>query len=141
MKFNAHGLWKVHIHKSTVYMSLKGAFNREGLMNFEKDVVQKVLAINTPCDGAVVDLSLFEMSTPDSFDAAKHYFEGVKQRGYLWADYIGVNPIAEHNIRQMWQGAETNICFYPDQQVYLLNKPEHQTALLALSQIGFEHPH
>ncbi|WP_130255400.1 hypothetical protein [Pseudoalteromonas phenolica] len=141
MKFNAHGEWRVHIEDSTIYISLKGAFNREGVLDFQHDIVQKVTSLSQPCDSVVLDLSLFEMGTPDSFEATKQYFEGVKQRGYVWADYIGVNSLAEHTLKQMWQGAKTQLSFYPDEQTYLAHKPEHQQALAVLSQIRFEHPH
>ncbi|TMN90854.1 hypothetical protein CWB72_08150 [Pseudoalteromonas phenolica] len=141
MKFKAHGLWRVHIENATIYIALKGGFNREGVIDFQNDIIKRVMSEPTPCDSAVLNLSEFEMSTSDSLEATKEYFEGVKQRGYKWVDYIGVNPIAEHLLKQLWQGAKTQLSFYPDEQTYLAHKPEHQQALAVLSQIRFEHPH
>ncbi|MAD88540.1 MAG: hypothetical protein CMK64_02455 [Pseudoalteromonas sp.] len=141
MKFKAHGLWRVHIEHSTIYIALKGGFNREGVIDFQNDMIKRVMSELTPCDSAVLNLSEFEMSTSDSLEATKEYFEGVKQRGYKWVDYIGVNPIAEHLLRQLWQGAKTEICFYPNEKAYISAKPEHIKPLTELSQISFEHPH
>lgn len=140
MKFDAHGDWRVYIENLTVYISLKGAFNREGVLAFQEDILHHLNSLTESFNSLVLDLSLFEMVTADSFEVTKQYFEGLKHRGYIWADYIGVNSLAEHTLRQMWQGAETELSFYPDEQTYLANKPEHRQALSVLSQIRFKHP-
>lgn len=141
MRFKAHGLWRVHMESPTIYIALKGAFNREGVIDFESDMLKRVTAQPALYDSAVLDLTEFEMSTPDSLEATRAYFEGVKQRNYAWVDYIGVNSIAEKLLKQMWQGAKTEICFYPDEKTYISAKPEHSLPLTCLSQISFEHPH
>jgi len=141
MKFKAHGLWRVHSESTTIYIALKGGFNREGMIDFQNDIIKRVMSEPNLFDSAVLNLSEFEMSTSDSLEVTKEYFEGVKQRGYKWVDYIGVNPIAEHLLKQLWQGAKTEICFYPDEKTYISAKPEHIESLSELSQISFEHPH
>ncbi|WP_128724139.1 hypothetical protein [Pseudoalteromonas phenolica] len=128
MKFKAHGFWRVHMESPTIYIALKGAFNREGVIDFESDMLKRVVAQPAQYDSAVLDLTEFEMSTPDSLEATREYFEGVKQRNYAWVDYIGVNSIAEKLLKQMWQGAKTEICFYPNEAMYIAAKPKQKKA-------------
>ncbi|KAF7767700.1 hypothetical protein PCIT_a3775 [Pseudoalteromonas citrea] len=140
--FVAHGLWRLYVEAPVIYIGLKGAFNREGIIDLQNNLL--ATAMKYPpgqLQSAVLDLSMFEMSTADSFEAIRNYFEGVKQRGYVRVDYIGANALARQVLEQLWRGTNTAIYFFDDAADLLVYQPQHHNALLALVQIRFEHPH
>jgi hypothetical protein len=141
--FLAHGLWRVYVEAPVIYVGLQGAFNREGMINLQNDLLAQVMR-HPPgsLQIAVFDLSMFEMSTADSFDVIRDYLEGVKKRGHLvCVNYIGANTLARQALEQLWCGAKIDICFFDNEADLLISQPQHHNALSTLVQISFEHPH
>lgn len=140
--FLAHGLWRVYVEAPVIYIGLQGAFNREGIIDLQNDLLAQAMQYpQGNLQSAVIDLSMFEMSTADSFDVIRNYFEGVKSRGYVRVDYIGANALARQVLEQLWRNAKTQIYFFDDAADLLVSQPQHHNGLLTLVQISFEHPH
>lgn len=140
--FKAHGKWQIYTQGCTIYIALYGAFNHEGVMAFQQAVLPIVGSLpEGQLTHAVLDLSHFEMSTPDSLEATKAYFLGVKQRNYQQVDYIGANVIAQSLLSQLWADSATQFHFYADEDAFLASYPQHHEALSKLAQISLEHPH
>jgi hypothetical protein len=140
--FIAHGLWRILFRPPYAYMSLKGAFNKEGTVAFQNELMAK--AAQLAPDGvshAVVDLSEFEMSTADSMDEIKQYFAGVTQRGLQHVSYIGANALARQILSQLWQYTTTEISFFDDMNALIEAHPHHSANVQRLVEVSFEHPH
>ncbi|WP_105166607.1 hypothetical protein [Pseudoalteromonas sp. T1lg23B] len=139
--FLAHGLWRVYMQPPYAYMSLKGAFNKEGVLAFQEDL--RTYASKFPAESiayAVVDMSEFEMSTADSMEDTRQYFSGVTQRGLKHVDYVGANVLARHVLTQLWQGTTTSICFHSNMAQLVNSQPHHKDNIERLVEIGFKHP-
>ncbi|OHU91821.1 MULTISPECIES: hypothetical protein [Pseudoalteromonas] len=139
--FLAHGLWRVYMQPPYAYMSLKGAFNKEGVLAFQDDL--RAYAGKFPAHSityGVVDLSEFEMSTADSIEDTRQYFTGVTQRGLKHVDYVGANVLARHVLTQLWQGTATSITFYANMAELVSQQPQHEGNIKRLVEISFKHP-
>lgn len=140
--FVAHGLWRVYVETPTIYMGLSGAFNREGMLDLQTDLLSTVEQHTSgSLHSVVVDLSEFEMSTADSFDVVYSYLEEVKQRDYKRINYVGANSLARDLLMKFWSRESTEVSFFDSVADFLEDQPHHQDGMSALVQIGFEHPH
>ncbi|MBD1583999.1 hypothetical protein [Pseudoalteromonas sp. S16_S37] len=140
--FIAHGLWRILMHPPYAYMSMKGAFNKEGVIAFQSDLMATASQFAPQSiTEAVVDLSEFEMSTADSIEDTRQYFVGVTQRGLKTANYIGANALARNMLAQLWQNTTTEACFYSSMDELLSKQPHHKEHIEQLVKIGFKHPH
>jgi hypothetical protein len=123
--FAAHGHWRFTIIDDLIYVQIQGAFNREGVLEFQRDVLHYL----SECNGvlptlAVTDLRFFELSTADSHADVKAYFAGVKARGYERVDYIGANSLSRQLLEGIWQGSGVEVSFHPDLNSFLAVRPE-----------------
>ncbi|WMN58556.1 hypothetical protein NI389_09815 [Pseudoalteromonas xiamenensis] len=125
--FAAHGEWRILIVDSIVFIQPIGAFNREGVLEFQYDVTNQVMAVPAGrLTRVVTDLQFFELSTADSQSVVQEYFEGVKQRGYERIDYIGANALSRQLLEGLWKGAQMTVVFHDSLEAFLACCPECQ---------------
>ncbi|CCQ11024.1 hypothetical protein PALB_18980 [Pseudoalteromonas luteoviolacea B = ATCC 29581] len=124
--FRAHGEWRFQISGAAIYIQAIGAFNREGVLAFQKELFEKIAPLPPgTLKRAVIDLQLFELSTSDSHDEVKKYFSGVKDRGYEQVDYIGVSPLARLLLDKLWAGTNMPIAFHSDVDAFISEYPQY----------------
>ncbi|BBN83188.1 hypothetical protein PA25_31730 [Pseudoalteromonas sp. A25] len=129
------------MHPPYAYMSMKGAFNKEGVVAFQNDLMATASQFAPQSIAeAVVDLTEFEMSTADSIEDTRQYFVGVTQRGLKKVNYVGANALARHMLAQLWQDTTTEACFYESMDELLSKQPHHQENIEQLVKIRFKHP-
>jgi hypothetical protein len=127
--FAAHGHWRFTIIDDLIYVQIQGAFNREGVIAFQRDVLQHLSEFNGVLPTrAVTDLRFFELSTADSHAEVKAYFEGVKQRGYERVDYIGANSLSRQLLEGIWQDSGVDVHFHSSLETFLAARPESHAA-------------
>ncbi|CAH9065883.1 hypothetical protein PSECIP111951_03458 [Pseudoalteromonas holothuriae] len=139
--FVAHGLWRVFMDPPCAYISMKGAFNKEGIIAFQNDLMATAsqFAPQSMMD-AVVDLTEFEMSTADSIEDTRQYFAGVTQRGLQTVSYVGANALARHMLEQLWQDTTTAVHFFTSMEELVSNQPHYKGNIDRLVKISFKHP-
>ncbi|MFC3033311.1 hypothetical protein ACFOEE_12340 [Pseudoalteromonas fenneropenaei] len=129
MMFAAHGDWRILIVTPCVYIQPIGAFNKEGVLAFQRDAMQQVAGYPAgSLVSAVIDLRRFELNTADSNAVVQEYFAGIKQRGYQRIDYIGANVLAQQVLEILWQGTNMEVHFHRDLDAFLALCPAHQPA-------------
>jgi hypothetical protein len=123
--FKPHGSWLYTIEAPVIYIKVSGCFNREGVLDFVKEVQADLSAL--PAQSvrqAVINLAEFELVTADSLTVAKEYFHGVKARGYEQVDYISPSVIAKSMLESIWRGSDMSVHFYSTAQNYIECYPE-----------------
>lgn len=123
--FAAHGDWRFAIFDGIVYVQMHGAINREGVMQFQKEVLLHLAGLGERTfRRAVTDLTDFELSTADSQTEIQTYFAGVKQRGYERIDYIGANSLCRQLLNVLWQDSGVDVRLHASRADFLATCPE-----------------
>ena len=113
-KFPPHGEYILDHSDKCIYLTLKGAFNKEGAAAAATAFNTLVLEQYHNCHGwgVLVDLSDFELATADSLVVAKNAYHFALEHGQKYEAIVGLeNTVQKEQIRQFVQDVYQDIEF------------------------------
>ncbi|GAA5217309.1 hypothetical protein ACFSJ3_13905 [Corallincola platygyrae] len=107
---DAHGVFEFTVDRDMTHLKLDGSFNAEGVRAMHEYIVACLKALPTIPNLALVDVTGWTLSTPDSAPATRALHRKMSESGLAYVAYITDNvEIRRVILEELWD-QHPNVC-------------------------------